>query len=101
MGKPRSKTSRQHLDVEVFYSFAKRRQETGPLGGIQPSLKRLLVFKVNDRHPFARLHAPLVDDSAERGDEPAAQARRRRKIHVVRETDEVGVGVVDRDIFRE
>ncbi len=53
------------------------------------------------RHPFATLDARLVGDGPEGGGEAAAEAGGGRKIHALRQMDEVLVGEIDRHILGE
>ena len=53
------------------------------------------------RDPLARLHPALVDDGAKRGDEAAAEACGGGEVQLVGQAHEIGVGIVDRDIFGE
>ena len=45
------------------------------------------------RHPFSRGNTSLVDHRAERGRKPTTQARRRHEVQIVRQPDQVRVGV--------
>ena len=56
--------------------------------------------------PWTATHSPgctraLVDDGAKRGDEAAAEAGGRGEIEVVVQPDKIGVGKIERHIFRE
>ncbi|MDR8774012.1 hypothetical protein FEP92_04419 [Burkholderia multivorans] len=53
------------------------------------------------RDPFACRRAPLIGDCAKRRDEPAAEARRGRKIERVGQPHEVQVRMMDADEFGE
>ena len=53
------------------------------------------------RHPFAAAHAALIDDGAERGGKPAAEAGGGGVVEIVGQMHQVLVGIVDCDIFGE
>src|ERR1700754_4993156 len=53
------------------------------------------------RDPFAALRARLVGNGTEGGGEAAAEARRRGIVDAVGQMHKIGIGIIDRDIFRE
>jgi hypothetical protein len=52
-----------------------------------------------DHHPFPGAHLAQRNDGAKGGDETATQAGRLDELQRVRESDEIAVGMTERDAF--